>query len=545
MPKSKTEAVLKEDHARTKAAEIQLREQQSKVRVEEAKKWAEDTRQEEKVEQQEEARRKGGEIDRPNKESVKEEQRNVEDNEHDWDEDIDDEINVAVAARWSELRRELDRQGLSSGQKQGVNEALLKEIFPDACTVFKTVFSDKTEYKNLLRLEQRTVQSLLDVMQTILDYAIVNVSDSKFERYLLKAMLRLSKQSALYPSSYILTGIKRDAYPIASGYFGEIFKGEINGRKLALKVFKLYANEMDKINDLLKASIFYTYLFAFYKEAILWRHLVHPNLLPFYGIYQLGDTGGRICLVSPWMSNGNIYQCLQRYPNTNRQHLIMDIARGIAYLHGKSIVHGDLKGANVLISDNGVACLADFGLSSVCIDTPSLAWGTKDSSVSRSTGTLRWQAPELISLEDSPTVKMTTKSDIYAFACVCYEVFVGKMPFYQFQHDVTVITKVISGQRPLPPKPDSKAYQSGLTDWMWSLIEECWDQNPTKRPMISDVVDRLSSREEFLRHGDKDHESWGDLRPEIFRSLLAEDESPVSEADIRNSLSLLHSLNEM
>ncbi|KAF8991846.1 hypothetical protein BDQ17DRAFT_1462546, partial [Cyathus striatus] len=153
----------------------------------------------------------------------------------------------------------------------------------------KTVFSDKTEYKNLLRLEQRTVQSLLDVMQT-------------FERYLLKAMLRLSKQSALYPSSYILTGIKRDAYPIASGYFGEIFKGEINGRKLALKVFKLYANEMDKINDLLKASIFYTYLFAFYKEAILWRHLVHPNLLPFYGIYQLGDTGGRICLVSPWMS---------------------------------------------------------------------------------------------------------------------------------------------------------------------------------------------------------------------------------------------------
>ncbi|KAF8991845.1 hypothetical protein BDQ17DRAFT_266751 [Cyathus striatus] len=73
----------------------------------------------------------------------------------------------------------------------------------------------------------------------------------------------------------------------------------------------------------------------------------------------------------------------------------------------------------------------------------------------------------------------------------------------------TVITKVISGQRPLPPKPDSKAYQSGLTDWMWSLIEECWDQNPTKRPMISDVVDRLSSREEFLRHGDKDHESWG------------------------------------
>ncbi|KAF8990025.1 hypothetical protein BDQ17DRAFT_1372489 [Cyathus striatus] len=469
-------------------------------------------------------------------ETEKEERRDSGDTDYDWDEDLAaDESDVSAVQRsklqWSELSREKDSQRLhlNNGSGTGVGGDLLNEInwrgsdesdlFLDAFDVFKTVFSDKVKYGKLLQLEKPTAQSLLDVMQTVLDHAITSALGPKFEKPLLKAMLRLSKQSALYPSSYILTGIKRDAYPVTSGYFGEIFQGEINGRNLALKVFKLYANEMDKINDLFK---------GFYKEAILWRYLVHPNLLPFYGIYQLGDTGGRICLVSPWMSNGNICQYLQRYPDTNRQHLIMDIARGISYLHGKSIVHGDLKGANVLVSDNGVACLADFGLSSVYIDTPSLAWGTNNSSVGRSTGTLRWQAPELIGLEDSPPVKGTTESDIYAFACVCYEIFVGKIPHIR--------------KTPSPPEPNSTAYRYGLTDWMWSLIEKCWDQNPTKRPMISDVVDKLSSKEEFL---DKYHENWGDLRPEVFRSLLAGGNSAVSDANIRNSLSLLHSLNTM
>ncbi|KAF8999176.1 kinase-like domain-containing protein [Cyathus striatus] len=365
----------------------------------------------------------------------------------------------------------------------------------------------------------------------VLDHAITNALGPKFEKPLLKAMLRLSKQSTLYPSSYVMTGIKRDAHPTAGGHFAEIYKGEVNRRQLCLKVFKLYSSEIHKINDLLKV--------AFYKEAILWRHLVHPNLLPFYGIYQLGDTGGRICLVSPWMSNGNISGYLGQHPEkTVSSWYIADIAYGLAYLHRKSIIHGDLKGLNVLISDHGTACLADFGLSSVFIDTASLAWNSYDTSVSRA-GTVRWQSPELIAGSDGTT----KESDIYAFACVCYEVFIGKVPFYEHPHDPTVIYNVLSGYRPSRPKLNSTAYKYGLDDWMWSLIEECWDQNPTKRPAVSEVVGRLSRRDEYSRHHEnKAHECWGDLRPDVFRSLLAEGDSPMSDVDIRSSLSLLNSL---
>ncbi|KAF8982244.1 kinase-like domain-containing protein [Cyathus striatus] len=402
------------------------------------------------------------------------------------------------------------------------------ELYPRACDILKDALLNKSKYKKLLKVEGNTAQLVLDVMQMILDYPATNQLDPEFENILLKAMLRLSKYSTLYPRAYILTDVKRNEYPFASGHFGEVFQGDYNGRKVSLKVFKLYSNEMSKINDLLK---------AFFKEAILWRHIAHHNLLPFYGIYQLGDSGGRICLVSPWMDNGNITQYLQRNPQVDRQDLILDIIQGISYLHKKSIVHGDLKGANVLISENGVACLADFGLSSV-VNTHSLVWTSIESTVSNA-GTVRWQAPELL---DEESVGTTKESDIYAFACVCYEVFVGKVPFYQYSFDPTVMRQLMLGYRPLKPELNSAPYiHWGLTDWMWSLIVECWHQDSTARPEAPEVVERLSARKELLRDDIRHQDNWGDLRPEVFRSLL-DQRCSISEADVQRSISLLSSL---
>ncbi|KAF8999175.1 kinase-like domain-containing protein [Cyathus striatus] len=423
----------------------------------------------------------------------------------------------------------LCRGDLESRCFKSKEDICINNPYSDACGVLKAVCSNKVNYKKLLSLESSAAQLALDVMQMILDQSVTYSLGSAFEHILLKAMLRLSKRSTLYPRSYILTNVKRDEYPIASGHFGEVFRGDYNGRNVALKVFKLYANEMSRINDMLK---------AFFKEAILWRHLVHRNLLPFYGIYQLGDSGGRMCLVSPWMDNGNITQYLGRNPDVSRQHLTLDIARGIAYLHEKSIVHGDLKGVNVLISDNGVACLADFGLSSI-INTYSLAWSSIESSVINA-GTVRWQAPELL---DEKSLGATKESDIYAFACVCYEVFVGKVPFYQCPFDPTVMRQIMLGQRPLRPELNSTPYiRWGLTQWMWSLIEECWREDASIRPQASEVVYKLSSRKEFLR-GDAQNQddSWGDLRPEVFRSLT--DQRPsMSKEDVQCFMSLLKSL---
>ncbi|KZV81568.1 kinase-like protein, partial [Exidia glandulosa HHB12029] len=78
------------------------------------------------------------------------------------------------------------------------------------------------------------------------------------------------------------------------------------------------------------------------------------------------------------------------------------------------IVHGDLKGANILVADDGTARLCDFGFAKVLAEVSS-------SLTSQSTlkGTLRWMAPELIDEEDA---RHTVWSDIWAFGCVLYEV---------------------------------------------------------------------------------------------------------------------------
>ena len=76
---------------------------------------------------------------------------------------------------------------------------------------------------------------------------------------------------------------------------------------------------------------------------------------------------------------------------------------------------------NVLVNRSGRACLADFGLANL-VDEDILRWSSIETTDHHSIGTLRWQAPELIDPPTDKSAKATPASDIYSFACVCYEV---------------------------------------------------------------------------------------------------------------------------
>lgn len=114
---------------------------------------------------------------------------------------------------------------------------------------------------------------------------------------------------------------------------------------------------------------------------------------------------------------------------------MLDVAMGLEYLHREHVVHGDLKGVcylfdapavlhpyvmyglqmNILVTPSRRACIADFGLSSI-VDAMTLRF--THSTVSIKGGTARYQAPELL----SGKMQNHYGSDVYAFACVCYEV---------------------------------------------------------------------------------------------------------------------------
>jgi serine/threonine protein kinase len=115
--------------------------------------------------------------------------------------------------------------------------------------------------------------------------------------------------------------------------------------------------------------------------------------------------------------------------------------------------------------------------------------------------TARYQAPELFRGESQNHFG----SDVYAFACVCYEVsqsvlpceswydiiseiMAEKVPFYDLPNDMTVMYKVLEGKRPLRPMSWSG---TRALDNVWGLMENCWEEKAEMRPTASQIVERL------------------------------------------------------
>jgi len=106
---------------------------------------------------------------------------------------------------------------------------------------------------------------------------------------------------------------------------------------------------------------------------------------------------------------------------------LAQVARGLNYLHSVDIIHGDLKCANVLVNGEGIAQLADFGLSTVGDATIATV-----SSISNSAGNPRWLAPELMFPDKfNGSGRSTRESDVYAFGMTALELFTGKAPFFE------------------------------------------------------------------------------------------------------------------
>lgn len=162
-----------------------------------------------------------------------------------------------------------------------------------------------------------------------------------------------------------------------------------------------------------------------------------------------------------------------------------------------------------MINALGIPCLADFGLSSIAEDIYSVS-----GSNAASGGSVRWSAPELvgsITARQEKWVKPTTQSDIYSLAMVIIEVisnsfassigiphecstgrlevFTGKVPFPN-AINVQVIIMMSKGERPPKPAGDDAL---GLVPSLWRLTEDCWNQNPERRPDITNVVRRFQA----------------------------------------------------
>ncbi|KIM83936.1 hypothetical protein PILCRDRAFT_68714 [Piloderma croceum F 1598] len=375
-------------------------------------------------------------------------------------------MNSTNATRWKGTRRALD------------HILTIDTIAIDA--LLQEVLRDPARYRRLLKRRDHEAQSLLDLLQVRLDLPLHQSLKSHYVR----ALIKLSRASGLFPECMTLNGLKlAGRAAVAGGAFGDIWMGNLGGQQISVKILKVYQRS-DK-NKLLK---------EFTSEAVTWRQLKHQNVLPFYGVFRLEDD--RLCLASPWMENGNIVRFLASAPETKCVPLMLDIAEGLKYLHTFSpcIIHADLKGVNILISQSHRACLADFGLATAK-DTMSLA--LTSATTTRITGTLRWQAPELLDPDlDEHKCNNSIASDIYAYACVCYEMFSGQLPFHDIKNDYRVMAAVTKGVRPSRPSHDLGRIR-GLDDTIWNIIECCWSQEPNDRLSTHQIVESLCLSHHF------------------------------------------------
>lgn len=222
------------------------------------------------------------------------------------------------------------------------------------------------------------------------------------------------------------------------------------------------------------------------RELAAVQQVRHRFILPFLGTV-MGNT--YTVIVSPYMENGDLLEYLKAHPDANRRILIMQVAEAVDYLHTRArLVHGDLKCQNVLVSRDGHAQLADFGLSTIVdksMSTETTALGIRHSY------TLQFAAPELLSDEaKSPSGKTRSKTpptDVFAFGRLMLQAFTGTVPWPDV-HVHAVVYKIL--HHSIPDRPES-AKALGLSDEWWSVCVSCWFGDPCERPMMSDIVIEL------------------------------------------------------
>ncbi|KAF9509411.1 hypothetical protein BS47DRAFT_154544 [Hydnum rufescens UP504] len=216
------------------------------------------------------------------------------------------------------------------------------------------------------------------------------------------------------------------------------------------------------------------------REARVWNSLNHPNIVPLLGVVS-GKLGPG--LVTPWYAHGNILQYLRRVPNARRESLCEDVASGLRYLHEQDppIIHGDLKGANVVVGSNGRAALCDFGLSVILDSAPT---GFTSFVVG---STLRFKAPEEFA-EDLEGGSIPR--DVYSYACIYAQTMTGDPPFHWHRTDPLIMHAICGGE--LPYRIDSIISRHNL-----GFLEPSWDADPTCRPTMSKICDTLGIPEVF------------------------------------------------
>jgi len=253
------------------------------------------------------------------------------------------------------------------------------------------------------------------------------------------------------------TNLLKMGNKVASGSYGDLYRGTYCSQDVAIKVLK-----PERVNTDMQRE--------FAQEVYIMRKVRHKNVVQFIGACTKPPS---LCIVTEFMAGGSVYDYLHKQRGVFKPpallRLAIDVSKGMNYLHQNNIIHRDLKTANLLMDENEVVKVADFGVARVKVQSGVMT---------AETGTYRWMAPEVI--EHKP---YDHKADVFSFGIMLWELLTGKVPYEYLTPLQAAVGVVQKGLRPTMPK--------NANPKLAALIERCWKQDPTERPDFSEILEIL------------------------------------------------------
>ncbi|XP_059226588.1 uncharacterized protein LOC106080671 isoform X2 [Stomoxys calcitrans] len=244
---------------------------------------------------------------------------------------------------------------------------------------------------------------------------------------------------------------------LGSGQFGEVWEGLWNNTtSVAIKTLK--SGTMDPKD--------------FLAEAQIMKKLRHNKLIQLYAVCTVEEP---IYIITELMKHGSLLEFLQGKGRSLKMPVLIDmaaqIAAGMAYLESQNYIHRDLAARNVLVGDNNIVKIADFGLARLI----------KEDEYEARVGArfpIKWTAPEAANYS-----KFSIKSDVWSFGILLTElVTYGRIP-YPGMTNAEVLTQVEHGYRmPQPPNCEQRLYE---------IMLECWHKDPMRRPTFETLQWKL------------------------------------------------------
>jgi|694.fasta_scaffold02929_24 serine/threonine protein kinase len=245
---------------------------------------------------------------------------------------------------------------------------------------------------------------------------------------------------------------------IASGAYGIVYKGKLGEHIVAIKNLTNFRPEAIQ---------------GFQREYEFMRDLRHPNIVRAWGAIFFNDD---YRIVMEFMPGGTLTNLLRNQKDLTWIYLYeiaKSIAEGLAFLHANDIVHCDFKPDNVLLDEEGNPKISDFGLARLKNIADS-DYGTWQG------GTYRYMAPEHMATPK----KNSKEGDVFSFGVTVWEMCSRKAP-WEGVIPFNLATRVVNGER----EQIESTYPKELTD----LVEQCWDQDPAKRPKMKEAFSYLKS----------------------------------------------------